>query len=156
MQVQTFLDIAAPPARVWAVLADFAGWDRWNPVLTRVRGRLEVGAHVRFRVATPRGPALPISAEIVIVEPGRDLTWIGPAAPRWLRKVVAGEHWFRLTPIATGTRFDHGERFTGAALPARWDRFEQMLTASYDAMNRALAREVERAAPTATTSASRN
>ena len=145
MQVDTSIDIAATADRVWAVLTDFAGWDRWNPTLRRVRGKPEVGATVRFRVAAPRGPAVPISAEIVVVEPGRDLTWIGPAAPRWLRRLVSGEHWFRLTPIASGCRFDHGERFAGAALPARWGRFERMLRAGYEKMNEALRDEVERA-----------
>lgn len=143
MQIDTSIEIAAPAERVWSVLTDFAGWDHWNPVLRRMRGRAEIGATVRFTVASPRGPALPISAEIVVVEPGRDLTWIGPASPRWLRRVAAGEHWFRLTPTARGCRFDHGERFTGAALPARWGRFERMLGASYDRMNRALRDEAE-------------
>ena len=142
MEILTTVDIAAPPARVWELLTDFASWDRWNPLLQRVRGRAEVGTTVRFRATVGRA-RLPLTAQVMIVEPERELMWVGPASPRLLRKVVSGSHWFRLAPIASGTRFDHGEVFRGLAVPPRWDRFEAFATPGYDAMNRALKREAE-------------
>lgn len=142
MEIRTFVDIAAPPARVWSVLTDFASWDRWNPLLGRVRGRPEIGATVRFSATVGRAK-VPLTAQIMILEPEHELMWVGPAAPRLLRKIVSGQHWFRLTPTATGTRFDHGEAFRGLAVPPRWDRFEQLARPGYEAMNKALKREAE-------------
>jgi hypothetical protein len=142
VEIRTFVDIAAPPDQVWSVLTDFAGYDRWNPLLRRVRGRPEVGTTVKFRAVVGRAP-VPLTAQVVIVEPGRELMWVGPA-PRWLRRVASGAHWFRLAPIAGGTRFDHGEVFRGLAVPARWDRFESFARPGYEAMNAALKREVEK------------
>ena len=144
VEIRTYVDIAAPPHRVWELITDFAGWDRWNPLLRRVRGRPEVGATVRFTATVGRA-RLPLTAEVLIVEPERELMWVGPAAPRFLRKVVSGQHWFRLAPSASGTRFDHGEVFYGLAVPPRWDRFEAMARPGYEAMNRALKREAETA-----------
>jgi len=141
VEIRTYTDIAAPPEQVWAVLTDLEDYDRWNPVLRKMRGRCEPGATIRFVVAG--GPApVPISAEIVVVEPARELRWVGPPQP-WLRKLVSGSHWFRLEPTEHGTRLEHGETFRGAALPARWGRFERWLGARYDAVNEALRREVE-------------
>jgi hypothetical protein len=142
MEIQTFIEIAATPQRVWSVLADFAGYDRWNPMLKKMRGKPQVGSKIRFALAAGPVPVR-FSAEVVTVEPGRELVWIGPASPRALRRVVSGEQWFRLTATAGGTHFEHGEIFRGAAVPARWDRFESALTPAYDAMNRAIKRESE-------------
>ena len=143
MEIRTYTDIAAPPERVWAVLADFAGYERWNPVFRRMTGRCEPGAAIRFVVAG--GPAaVPITAEIVVVEPGRELRWVGPAQ-RWLRRVALGSHWFRLEPTEHGTRLEHGETFRGAAIPARWPRFERWLGGQYARVNDALRREAEAA-----------
>lgn len=142
MEIRTFVDIAASPARVWEVLTDFAAYDRWNPLLQRMRGRAEVGTTVRFSAKVGRA-ALPLTAQIMILEPEHELMWVGPAAPRLLRKIVSGQHWFRLSATATGTRVDHGELFRGLAVPARWDRFEQLARPGYEAMNKALKREAE-------------
>ena len=38
IQVETEIDIAAPPERVWEVLTDFAAFPGWNPMLPEVRG----------------------------------------------------------------------------------------------------------------------
>jgi len=144
MEIRTFVDIDATPARVWSLLADFAGYDRWNPMLKRVRGQPRIGSTVRFAVAArPLPLAVPLTAEVITVEPQRELAWLGPARPRALRRVVSGEHWFRLTATSSGTHFEHGEVFRGAAMPARWDRLEAAMVPAYEAMNRALKREAE-------------
>ncbi len=142
MEIRTFVDIAAPPARVWSVLADFAGYDRWNPMLRHMRGKLEIGSKLRFAVPFS-GLPVPLTAEVITVEPGHELAWLGPAGPRWMRRVISGEHYFRLTAIAKGTRFEHGELFRGAAVPARWDRLEKVLAPAYANMNESLRHEVE-------------
>ena len=51
--VETGIDIAAPPWRVWRVLTDFDAYPAWNPFLTRVQGRPEQGARLRVRVELP-------------------------------------------------------------------------------------------------------
>jgi hypothetical protein len=147
MEIRTFIDIAAPPHRVWSLLADFAGYDRWNPMLKRMRGAARVGSTVRFAVTAGPLP-VPLSAEVITVETDRELAWLGPARPKALRRVISGEHWFRLTPTtgpdgAVGTYFEHGEIFRGAVMPARWDRVEAAMRPVYEAMNRAVKRESE-------------
>jgi hypothetical protein len=139
MIIRTITDLAAPPDRVWATLVDFAGHDRWNPLLKHVRGKCEPGAIVHFTLHVGPAPAR-ASAEILGVEPARELRWIGPAM-HLARRAFHGTHYFRLTAHGTGTRFEHGEEFGGAMIPARWQRAERWLEQRYAALNHALDRE---------------
>lgn len=67
--------IAAPSARVWAVIADVERWHEWTESITRIRlldaGPLAVGS--RARVEQPKFPAL--VWRVTAVEPGRSFTW---------------------------------------------------------------------------------
>ncbi len=145
MEIRTYETIEAPAARVWEVLADFPGHDRWDPMISGLRGRCEPGARVFFWIKL--GPArLPITAEVLHATPGEELRWVGPS-PRWARGLASGEHYFTLTALGPDRcRIDHGETFRGAVVPVRSDRVEQVLRPAYEAFNRALKREVEGAA----------
>jgi uncharacterized protein YndB with AHSA1/START domain len=67
--------IAAPSARVWAVIADVERWSEWTASITRIRlldaGPLAVGT--RARIEQPKFPAM--VWRVTAVEPGRSFTW---------------------------------------------------------------------------------
>lgn len=141
MEIRTFATIEAPAADVWEVLADFAGYARWNKMIPKVSGSAQVGARLKLWLAL--GPVqAPVSAEVLVAEPGRSLRWVGPASP-WARRIASGEHYFELTELTpTSTRIEHGEEFRGLIVPARAAAIEARLRPIYEAHNRALAREV--------------
>ncbi len=73
------IDIDAPPADVWRVLADLERWPEWTPSMREVRplsgdggeGGLTVGGKVRVRQ-----PKLPtVTWTVDEVEPGRSFSW---------------------------------------------------------------------------------
>jgi uncharacterized protein YndB with AHSA1/START domain len=43
-ELRTEIEIAAPPERVWAVLADFDSYPEWNPFIRRIRGQPAAGS----------------------------------------------------------------------------------------------------------------
>jgi hypothetical protein len=140
--IETEIDIAAPPARVWHVLADTRAYDEWNPFITRVSGALVAGEKFSF-VAPFAGREVPITARLLRVEPERELRWRGPPSAL-LGKIFRGEHYVRLEPSGSGgTRFIHGEHFGGLVVDLLWAKLEPKLAPLYTAMNEALKRRVE-------------
>jgi hypothetical protein len=141
-EIETSLDIAAPAERVWDVLADFRGWDEWNPVITRMRATLSAKTPVSFIIAVG-SRELKVRAEMVKVEHGRELRWRGP--PNALvGRLLRGEHYLLIDGgKAAGCRIVHGERFEGLLLPAIWGKVRSDLEQAYFEMNRALKARVE-------------
>jgi uncharacterized protein YndB with AHSA1/START domain len=94
MEYQTVVEIAAPPARVFDVLADVTNWSRWtasvssSTVLTGVP--LDIGSQVK--VHQPRMPAN--TWTITAWEPGSRFTW---ATARGGYRMVA-DHLVEATP----------------------------------------------------------
>lgn len=39
--ISTEIEIAAPPATIWAVLTDYERYPEWNPFLTKISGDKE-------------------------------------------------------------------------------------------------------------------
>lgn len=141
-EIELTEDIGASVERVWDVLTAFREWDEWNPVITRMRATLAVGAPVSFVIAVG-GRELKIRGEMVNVQPGRELRWRGPTS--WLlAQVFQGEHYLRVEPAAGGhARLVHGETFRGASLPVLWGKLEKDLQKAYGSMNRAVKARAE-------------
>jgi len=117
-RIDTAIEIAASPQRVWDVLGDLARYPEWNHFLLRVEGRLVVGAQIRFRFELPRGVRMNALATVLKVEPSRELRWAGRFLWPWLFRA---EHYFVIERIATErVRFRHGEIFSGLLLPLAW------------------------------------
>lgn len=143
MRIFIETEIAAPAERVWNVLTDFASYPQWNPMLVRMQGQPVVGGTLRFRAAL--GPLrVPLTAEVVVAEPGRELRWIG-LAQHGLRRVASGEHYFLIDPIDGGhCRLGHGEEFRGWLVPNS-TRIADALKPQYEKVNHAIRERAERA-----------
>jgi hypothetical protein len=141
MHIRTAIHIAAPRAQVWAILSDFAGYDRWNPLCQAMQGDCVEGSRLRFKLAL--GPIkAPITVDLTTVVPERELRWTGPTS-RLARRVASGEHYFVLHDRDGGTYLEHGEFFRGVLGAGRWLGGEKLLAPSYEALNRALKADAE-------------
>jgi hypothetical protein len=144
--IETGIDIAAPPWRVWRVLTDFDAYPAWNPFLIRVQGRPAEGARLRVRVEIPgRRSASTLKARVVALETGRALRWRGRLL--LLPGLLEGEHAFELDWLAEGraTRLRHAARFSGLLAPlARAGGVLEAARRGAEAMEAALKAEAER------------
>jgi hypothetical protein len=140
MQLRTEIQIDAPPERVWSVLTDFEHYHEWNPFITSMSGRLEVGSVIDIAMNPPESREYRFNATLLTCEDSRELRWCGKMGAEFLFR---GEHFFRLSDTKEGqTRFVHGEDFTG--LLVRWLGRQLTHTArGFVFMNQALKRRVE-------------
>jgi len=112
------VEIPAPPALVWLVMADVERWPEWTPSVSRVKrlsfGPLQVGS--RARIHQPKFP--PAWWRVTELNPGAGFTWVSRAPGV---RVVAGH---RIEPAATGCRVTLSVRYEGWFGPwlARWTR----------------------------------
>jgi len=135
------VDIAAPTARVWAVIRDVEQWHDWTPSITSVElldGTFGLGH--RARVRQPR--LLPAVFEITALVEGRSFTW----AARHPGVVATAAH--SVESNANGSRATLSLRFDGplGGLVGRFSRglIERYLALEADglkARSEGLARE---------------
>lgn len=137
--IRTEIDIDAPPERVWAVLSDFSAYPAWNPFIVSASGEPRPGERLANRLAPSNGDAMTIRPTVLVANPGQELRWRGRLL---MPGIVDGEHYFQLIPLPSGgTRFVHGETFTGALVPFAGSVLD--VEADFAAMNAALKRRVE-------------
>jgi hypothetical protein len=143
-EVQTYIDIEAPPSLVWAILADFGTYRRWNPLICGILGRPASGAQLEIRLRSPGGDDVSIRSMLVRVREPRELRWL----ERWtIPGLFASERRFRIEPLPEGgVRFHHGEQVRGIMVPLLAQRRRLRGKSGFDAMNTALKQRAERAA----------
>src|SRR5436190_18604361 len=111
MQLRTEIEILAPPASVWSVLANFSAYGDWNPFIPRITGELAVGAKLEVLLSPPGGSEMTFRPRLLVVDADRELRWRGKLL---IPGLFDGEHFFKLMELEPGrTRFTHGEDFTG-------------------------------------------
>lgn len=111
MHFVTSVEIAAPPDRVWRILADIDHWPDMSPSITRVE-RVDpapLSAGARVRIKQPRMAAM--TWRVTEFEPGRSFEWqaTNPGI------VTVGTH--ELQATATGTEVTLGITHSGPLAP---------------------------------------
>lgn len=107
------IDIEASPEQVWRTLMEFDSYPEWNPMVRRIEGAPTVGGKLRVQV-TNNGSQMDFAPTVLALQPAQEFRWVGRVLVPGL---MDGEHYFRLEPIGTGTRFTQGERFRGVLVP---------------------------------------
>jgi hypothetical protein len=142
--IDTAIEIAASPPRVWDVVRDFARYPEWNRFLLEVEGKLAVSAPIRFRFELPRGLRMNATATVLKVEPARELRWAGQLLWPWLFRA---EHYFVIERVEVErVRFLHGEIFSGLLLPLAWLILRGHGPPVYEQMNADLRQRCEKTA----------
>jgi hypothetical protein len=111
-EVETVIEIAAPPTRVWAVLTDKKAYPDWNPEIAALNGRLVPGAVLENRQGHG-DEQMVFWPTVLVVKPDGELRWAGHI---WFPGLFYAEHYFLLQPVDGGTAFTQGEKFRGVAL----------------------------------------
>jgi hypothetical protein len=139
-KLDTSIDIAASPERVWSILADFAAYPTWNPFIVLIEGKARPGARLKVRLVLPGKPAMNFTPQLKVVAPPRELRWVGHVLAPGL---LDGEHGFEIEPVDQGCRLRHAEEFSGVLVPLFVPALQEATRAGFEAMNRALKHRAE-------------
>ena len=143
--ILTTVEIDAPPAAVWSVLADPDDYPAWNPMIAGLKGPLAKGAVIENIEGYGRDRTI-IWPVILVAEKDHELRWRGHL---WgLPGGLVAEHYFLLRATSRGTLFTQGEHFGGVLL---WLFDPSQLVPSFEAMNVALAARAEKASRSTST-----
>lgn len=137
-RVERSIDIAAPPAAVWAVLTDGTAYPAWNPFMRRLEGTARTGTTLTVEIHPAGGSPMTFTPTVLVAEPGRELRWLGRVLVPGL---LDGEHAFTLEAVPGGTRLTQSEDFSGVLVPLVGSAID--VGDDFDAMNAALRDRVE-------------
>jgi hypothetical protein len=103
--------IHAPPARIWSLLTDAAGFARWNSTVVSLTGTIAVGEKLAIKAKV--APERTFTPKVTRLVPEQEMEWSDGFAP-----MFKGVRTFALAPQAGGvTEFTMTEVFSGAMLP---------------------------------------
>ena len=133
--IETQIDVAASASSVWQILTDFPAYSDWNPFITGIEGRPELGARLRVRRCPPGRTAITFQATILAAAREWELRWRS-------RRIVPGffdsEHSFQIRTHGGSCRFHQSERFTGIMVTAVGDDVFDAMQQGFEEMNAAL------------------
>ena len=136
MLIQTEIEIAAPPMRVWRVLCDFGAYPKWNPS-RQVIGVAGLGEKVTLLMGLNAAKRRKIAAVISAFEPGRSLSF------KTGRFFSTDTESFVIGPAKKGSVLVHSAEVTGlGALFMRGEWFQSNLRAVHAEVNKALQKYV--------------
>lgn len=137
--IDTNVEIAAPPRRVWSVLTDFARFPEWNPFIIRIEGTPEPGARLRVEIKPPGKAAMTFTPTVLAARPGKELRWRGRLL---VPGIFDGEHAFELDEHGRTCSFRQSEHFSGLLVPFL-DGALATTEHGFEAMNAALKKRAE-------------
>lgn len=139
-QVNSEIEIAAPPAVVWQILTDLDQHENWNPFIVAASGEATVDSKLVVDIRLPGKKAQTFRPTVTVAEPDRKFEWLGVL---WVRGLFDGRHQFVLEPTAEGTRFIQREEFTGVFAPLLMRMIGIATQQGFEAMNQAIKERAE-------------
>jgi hypothetical protein len=140
-EIRTEVVIRATPARIWAILVDFAAHSQWNPFVKRIQGEPKPGSKLTVSVQPEGGKGMTFRPIVLAAVPNQELRWLGRLLVPGL---FDGEHYFLIQRIdAETSRFIHGEVFSGLLVSLFQSSLDAGTKGGFVAMNHALKKRAE-------------
>ncbi len=138
--IETFIDIAAPAERVWAILLDFKAYPSWNPFIITISGPPREGARLQVQIQPPGRSAMTFRPVVVAAKRPQELVWLGRL---FLPGLLTGQHHFRIEDQGPSCRFHQSEHFSGILLAFLGTSMLNATRRGFEAMNAALKQRAE-------------
>lgn len=74
-RIEKRIGVRAPTDRIWEVIADLPGWNRWNPIETTVEGIIAFGGEIALTETIDGLPERRVVARVGDWQPYAQLVW---------------------------------------------------------------------------------
>jgi hypothetical protein len=74
-KIEKRIGVRAPSQRIWDLIADLPGWDRWNPVETGAAGTIGFGAPINLIERIEGLPERQVTGRVADWQPNAQLVW---------------------------------------------------------------------------------
>jgi hypothetical protein len=147
-ELTTFVDIDAPPERVWDVLTDVPAYPTWNPFVVSAEGEFAVGQRLALRLP-PLAAAFRVTLRPTVVEatPHRRLQFRLRLARLGIPGLFDSEQTLTITPRDGGVRLWEQARFSGLLVPLLTRSLNRDRSQAFSDMNAALKARIEGRSP---------
>ncbi|MEN0051139.1 MAG: SRPBCC domain-containing protein [Bacteroidota bacterium] len=137
LELKTSIEIKATPQQVWRQLLDFKSYGDWNPFITEINGDAFKGGKLSISAG-----GMKFQPTVLVHEENKEFKWLGSLL---FKGIFDGAHRFLLEEDSDGhTIFHHSEYFKGVLVPVFKKKLLKDTKASFEQMNEALKKRVER------------
>ena len=114
-RIEHRLGIQAPAHVIWQVLSDLEGWGQWNPIYSKVEGKLTIGGQLVVNEQIPGLEPAQITPTVVDWVPDAQILWRMSQSWGFLKRL----RYFEIDKLSDeGCIFANGEDWYGR--PARY------------------------------------
>jgi hypothetical protein len=139
--IESEIDIAATPERVWSILTDISAYPSWNPFIRAIKGSIEKGQRLTISIQPTGGKAMTFRPTVLVAAPNTELRWLGHFL---IPGIFDGEHYLKIVQTDAGrVRFTQGERFSGVLVGMAKATLNRGTKSGFIAMNAALKARAE-------------
>ena len=81
------IGVAAPPAEVWGLIHDIAGWPTWTDLYSEATGRIAIGEKLRFTFRWATSRPMSVVGTVYDWVPEAQLAWTISFAHGWVKSL---------------------------------------------------------------------
>jgi hypothetical protein len=129
-RIEKRIGVRASTDRLWEIIADLPGWDRWNPIETSVEGTIAYGGQITLTEAIEGLPERRASARVGEWQPYAQLVWMEKRG-LWFRSM----RYFEIEELEPGSCIvANGMIFSGLRGEMYFDKHRIRLRHAVDAV----------------------
>lgn len=133
-RIERRIGVRAPRERIWELVADLPGWDRWNPVETTVEGTIAYGGSIALTESISGLPERRALVRVAEWQPYAQLVWMEKRG-LWFSAI----RYFEIDELEPGGCIvANGFIFSGLRGEMHFDRHRKALRGAVDAVAGAL------------------
>ena len=129
-RIEKRIGVRASKDRIWELIADLSGWERWNPIESAVEGTISYGGSIALTETIEGLPERRATVRVGEWQPYAQLVWFEKRG-LWFNVV----RYFEIDELDTDSCiFSSGFIFTGLRAEMYFDKHRKALRAAVDSI----------------------